>query len=175
MPRTHRHTRSDNLTPNENLERFLTGHVEFLRREKRRIETFFRENGITGEDLEVKLRALETIIEERGHLRERIRQLQTTQRTASRLIRELYNEKMQFLARIQELEQENTQLCRDLEYEQAINGRTINNLRNQVNTLENRENIFTAVLSNQGQVIPRLHRQEKLSFMRRKILNLVIK
>ncbi|CAG8644336.1 17450_t:CDS:2 [Dentiscutata erythropus] len=84
MPRNRRHTRSDNLTPNENLEQFLVGH----------------------------------------------------------------------------LEQENTQLCRDLEYELAINRRTINNLRNQVNILENRENIFTAVLNNQGQVIPRLRRQD---------------
>ncbi|CAG8674433.1 2533_t:CDS:1, partial [Gigaspora rosea] len=131
------HTCSDNLTPNENLEQFLTGHVEFLRRKKRRIETFFRENGITNEDLEIKLRALETIIEERDHLKEWIRQLQNTQRIVSRLISELYIEKRQFLARIQELEQENTQLRHDLEYEQAINGRTINNFRNQVNILEN--------------------------------------
>ncbi|CAG8799900.1 7278_t:CDS:2, partial [Dentiscutata erythropus] len=85
------------------------------------------ENRITCENLEVKLRALETIIEE---------------------------------TLIRELEQENTQLRRDLEYEQAINRRTINNLRNQVNILKNRKNIFTAVLNNQGQVIPRLRRQD---------------
>ncbi|CAG8825371.1 14375_t:CDS:1, partial [Dentiscutata erythropus] len=143
------HTCSDNLTPNENLERFLVGHIEFLRKEKRRIKTFFRENGIIDEILKVKLRALETIIEERDHLRAQIRQLQNTQRTANRIINELYIEKRQFLAQIRELEQENTQLRHDLEYEQVINRRTINNLRNQFNILKNRENIFTAVLNNQ--------------------------
>ncbi|CAG8721279.1 1995_t:CDS:2, partial [Dentiscutata heterogama] len=76
------------------------------------------------------------------------------------MINVLNDEKKQFLAQIDELRQENTQLRRDLEYEQMINGRTINNLSNQVNTLENRENIFIAILNNRGQVIPRLRRQE---------------
>ncbi|CAG8721141.1 9835_t:CDS:2, partial [Racocetra persica] len=118
------------------------------------------ENRITGEDLEAKLSILKTIIEERDHFREQISQLQNTQRIVSRMIRELNDEKRQFLAQIQELRQENTQLHRDLKYEQMINERTINNLSNQVNTLENRENILTALLNNRGQVIPRLCRQE---------------
>ncbi|RIB07046.1 hypothetical protein C2G38_2275694 [Gigaspora rosea] len=148
MPRTRKNTRSDNLTPNDDLVRFFTGHIAFLRRKLRRTEAFFRENGITGEDLEAKLSTLKTIIEERDHFREQISQLQNTQRIASRMISELNDEKRQFLAQIQELRQENTQLRRDLEYEQMINERTINNLSNQVNTLENRENIFTALLNN---------------------------
>ncbi|CAG8530189.1 10510_t:CDS:2 [Gigaspora rosea] len=151
----------------ENLERFFIGHIQFMQRDLRRTETFFRENGITGDDLEAKLSALKTIIEERDRFREQIRQLQFTQMTASRMINELYDEKRRFLdqiqelqQQIQELQQENTQLCRDLEYEQTINGRTINNLSNQVNTLENQENIFAAVLNNQDRVVPRLRRQD---------------
>ncbi|RIA99915.1 hypothetical protein C2G38_2236611 [Gigaspora rosea] len=164
MPRIRKHTCSDNLTPSENLERFFIGHIQFMQRDLRRTETFFRENGITGDDLEAKLSALKTIIEERDRFREQIRQLQFTQMTASRMINELYDEKRRFLdqiqelqQQIQELQQENTQLCRDLEYEQTINGRTINNLSNQVNTLENQENIFAAVLNNQGKICKRLH------------------
>ncbi|CAG8538932.1 2134_t:CDS:2 [Dentiscutata heterogama] len=153
MPRIHKHTRSDNLTPNDNLERFYIGHIEFLRRELRRAEIFFRENGITGKDLETKLSNLKTIIEERDCFREWIRQLQYTQSIASRMINEINAEKRL-------LQQENAQLRRDLEYEQATNGRIINNLRNQVDILENQENIFTEILRNQGQVISRLHRQD---------------
>ncbi|CAG8794620.1 16210_t:CDS:2, partial [Dentiscutata erythropus] len=153
MPRICRHTCSDNLTPNDNLERFYIGHIEFFGRELRRAETFFRENGITGEDLEAKLSNLKTIIEERDRLRERIRQLQYTQSIASRMINEINAEKRL-------LQQENAQLRHNLEYEQATNGIIINNLRNQVDILENRENIFTEILRNQGQVIPRLRRQD---------------
>ncbi|RIB11690.1 hypothetical protein C2G38_2202786 [Gigaspora rosea] len=111
------------------------------------------------------IKAQEKSIEEKDRLREWIRQLQTTQSIASRLIRDLYAEKKQFSAQIRELEQQNTQLHHNLEYERMINERTINSFRNQVNTLENRETIFTAVLNNQDQVIPKLRRQEDFIYV----------
>ncbi|CAG8830589.1 959_t:CDS:1, partial [Gigaspora margarita] len=97
MPRTRKNTHSDNLILNDDLVRFFTGHIAFLQRKLRRTEAFFRENGITGKDLEAKLSTLKTIIEERDQFRERINQLQNTQMIASRIIDELNDEKRQFL------------------------------------------------------------------------------
>ncbi|CAG8712852.1 6451_t:CDS:1, partial [Dentiscutata heterogama] len=53
--RPSKHTRSNNKDPKEDLIKFLEKHVNFLQREKRRVGKFFRDNGITGEELDAKL------------------------------------------------------------------------------------------------------------------------
>ncbi|CAG8682746.1 33532_t:CDS:2 [Gigaspora margarita] len=65
-------------------------------RRRHTLERFFRENGIMGNDLEIKLRELEMFINDRETYIERIKQLEFTQSIASRLKN-----------RIQELELEN--------------------------------------------------------------------
>ncbi|CAG8540540.1 2513_t:CDS:1 [Racocetra persica] len=102
-----RHTCSDDLTSKENLDKFYEEHIKFLLREKKRLEKFFRENGISGENLEIKLRELERIIEERIQLRENIQYLKLTQGIAYNLINELHAKKRNLQEEIRQLEQEN--------------------------------------------------------------------
>ncbi|CAG8577779.1 10072_t:CDS:2, partial [Scutellospora calospora] len=99
----------NNITPQENLIRFLNSHMEFLRRERRHVESFFRYNDIRGRDLEESLEILQDMI--------------------------------------------NEQLNQDLNYERSINGHTIENLMNQLNTMREREDIFIPILNGQGQVL----------------------
>ncbi|CAG8492520.1 22612_t:CDS:1, partial [Gigaspora rosea] len=56
-----RHTRSDDLTPEQNLIKFLKENLKFLQREKKRFEKFCKENGINGNNLEQKLNELEKL------------------------------------------------------------------------------------------------------------------
>ncbi|CAG8679101.1 11672_t:CDS:2 [Racocetra fulgida] len=65
-----RYIRSSDLTPKEELDNFLTEHIKYLPREKKRVERFFKENGINGETLETNLKELEKIIKERDELKE---------------------------------------------------------------------------------------------------------
>ncbi|CAG8573839.1 13980_t:CDS:2 [Cetraspora pellucida] len=161
--RSRRHTRSDNLTPNENLEKYFNEHIKFLQREKQRVERFFRENGIKGNDLETKLRELETFISDRE---KQIKQLEKTHRSESQVINDLHVERGQFINRIQELELENRQLRQDLEYERLLNERRIANLSIQLTNSQHREEIFSEELYNREGVrtIPPFRRQGALIY-----------
>ncbi|CAG8810991.1 5923_t:CDS:1, partial [Gigaspora rosea] len=123
--KSRRHTRSDDMSPKENLDRFYEEHLKFLNREKKRIEIFFRKNGITGESLQSKLEELDTIIKERGQFQNVINQLRYTQQTACDLINKLHVEKREIREKCRRLERENEQLHTDLENERRITERTV--------------------------------------------------
>ncbi|CAG8749259.1 5933_t:CDS:2, partial [Gigaspora rosea] len=52
------------LTPKENFDKFYEEHIKFLQREKKRIEDFFREDGISGEYLTDQIEGIGNIIKE---------------------------------------------------------------------------------------------------------------
>ncbi|CAG8500127.1 15181_t:CDS:1 [Dentiscutata heterogama] len=143
-----RYLRSNDLTPKEELDNFLTKHIKYLQREKKRVEQFFKENGINGENLETNLEELEKIINERDELKERIDKLieernefkksidknKIIQIFAAQLIRNLHRERNQFKNLVEEHQQEitrlrdqNQRLSYHLEIARNFNGITIAN------------------------------------------------
>ncbi|KAF0542806.1 hypothetical protein F8M41_004432 [Gigaspora margarita] len=91
-----RRTRSDDQTPKEHLDKFYKEHIQFLNRERKRTEKFFNENGMSVENLEIKLRELDIIIKERIQFKEEIPRLQLTQLISSDWINKLYVKKGDF-------------------------------------------------------------------------------
>ncbi|CAG8821096.1 45111_t:CDS:2 [Gigaspora margarita] len=119
-----RHTRSSDLTPKEELDKFLTEHIKYLQREKKRVERFFKENGINGENLETNLGKLEKIIkerneylekleksiEERNELKKSIDKYKITQQIAIKLIKNLNREKNEYKEQVELFQQQITSL-----------------------------------------------------------------
>ncbi|CAG8746113.1 33163_t:CDS:2 [Gigaspora margarita] len=166
--RPSRYTRSNNKDPKEDLIKFLEKHVNFLQREKRRVEKFFKDNGIIGEELEAKLVVLRKIIDERNQNTRLIAQYQITQTIGSSIIRKLFIEKGTFKDKVCQLQLDNAELKsqlvglqQDLHYESHLNNRRIESLENQINILESREEIFRGELEGRGyRTAPRLRRED---------------
>ncbi|CAG8646888.1 14136_t:CDS:1 [Dentiscutata erythropus] len=156
--RPSKHTRSNNKDPKGDLIKFLEKHVNFLQREKRWVGKFFRDNGITGEELEAKLVVLQKIIDERNQYTRVIAQYQTTQDIRVSIIRKLFIEREKFKDKVRRLQLDNAEirsqleiLQQDLRYESYLNNRRIESLENQINLLENREEIFCGELEERGE------------------------
>ncbi|CAG8786370.1 23983_t:CDS:2 [Gigaspora margarita] len=119
-----RHTRFSDLTPKEELDKFLTEHIKYLQREKKRVKRFFKENGINSENLETNLGKLEKIIKERNEylkkleksiekrneLKKSIDKYKITQQIAIKLIKNLNREKNEYKEQVELFQQQITSL-----------------------------------------------------------------
>ncbi|CAG8835010.1 5144_t:CDS:1, partial [Racocetra persica] len=144
-----KHVKSNNSNPEDNLKKFLGEHIQFLQRDKKRVEKFFRKNGIQSEDLKEKLNKLQKIIDERESLKDQISKFQITTEKSKKLIRKLRIEKQKLSIWIQQLKSKNDDLKlqidslkQDLQYQSMLNDRRIENLQCDINILESREEIF---------------------------------
>ncbi|CAG8567883.1 7100_t:CDS:2 [Racocetra fulgida] len=123
-----RYTRSSGLNPKEDLDKFLTEHINYLQREKKRVERFFKENRINGKNLETNLGELEVIIkerddylkkleksiEERNEFKKSIDKYKITQKIAIELINKLTIEKNEYKEQITRLSDQNQQYQQEI-------------------------------------------------------------
>ncbi|CAG8503783.1 1244_t:CDS:2 [Racocetra persica] len=142
-----RYTRSSDLTLKEELDNFLTEHIKYLQREKKRVERFFKENGINGENLETNLEELEKIIKERDELKECIDKLIEESNEFKKSIDE--NKITRTFSRcgeviggaqreISELHDDNQRLRQDLEVRRRLGKNRIANQNVQIRNLQER-------------------------------------
>ncbi|CAG8797892.1 24013_t:CDS:2, partial [Gigaspora margarita] len=111
------------VNPEEQLKKFLDKHIKYLERERKRVENFFKVNGIRG-NLSEKLNELQNKIDEGVRLKDQVSQhfslicslasfhqklpyqvsrLQKNAEIALNLINKLSDEKRQLLLQIEEL------------------------------------------------------------------------
>ncbi|CAG8561555.1 24656_t:CDS:2, partial [Gigaspora rosea] len=90
-------------------------------REKKRVERFFKENGINGENLETNLGELEKIIKKRNELKKSIDKYKITQQITIELITNINREKNKYKERVELFQQQITRLSdQNQHYQQEI-------------------------------------------------------
>ncbi|KAF0457490.1 hypothetical protein F8M41_001167 [Gigaspora margarita] len=115
------YSRLINLTLKEKLDKFLTEYIKYLQRGKKRVERFFKENGINGENLETNLGELEKNIEERNELKKSIDKYKITQQIVIELITNINRKKNEYKERFELFQQQITRLSdQNQHYQQEI-------------------------------------------------------
>ncbi|RIB02847.1 hypothetical protein C2G38_2289778 [Gigaspora rosea] len=170
-----RYTCSSGLNPKEDLDKFLTEHINYLQREKKRVKRFFKENRINGKNLETNLGELEVIIkerddylkklensiEERNEFKKSIDKYKITQKIAIELINKLTIEKNEYKEQITRLSDQNQQYQQEittLETMRSWSGITIARQNLRIRSLEDYVESFSSL----GRENSRLIRQERM-------------